>query len=84
MRRVRSFLPPAPPVGVSPCGLVWIAALKEMLRPASGTSHESQVAAKNPRPRQSPRQPLHFVPAVVTGFACRPDPEEMFGDTRGP
>lgn len=32
MRRVRSFLPPAPPVGVSPCGLVWIAALKEMLR----------------------------------------------------
>jgi hypothetical protein len=49
------------------------------------TSHESQVAANSdPQPRQSPRQPLHFVPAVVTGFASTPDPKKVFGGRQGP
>ena len=30
----------------------------------------------DPQPWQSPRQPLHFVPAVVTGFASTPDPKK--------
>ena len=84
IRRVRSFLPPAPSVpSVSPCGVGWIAAVLEMLR--LRPSHESQVAANSdPKPRQSPRQPLHSVPAVVTGFACHPDPKEVFGGSQGP
>lgn len=62
---------PSPPVPVSPCGWVWIAACVEMLRPASGTSQQSQVAAKPPGGHE-PRQPLHFVPTVVTSHARPP------------
>jgi len=46
------------------------AALKEMLRLAP--SQESQVAAKRPGGHE-PRQPLHFVPAVVTPHARPPE-----------
>jgi len=57
-----------------------------MLTNAPATpSHKNQVAANtDPQPRQSPRQPLHFVPAVVTAFASTPDPEEVFGGSQGP
>ena len=52
-----------------------IAACVEMLR--LSPSQGNQVAANSdPQPQQSPRQPLQFVPAVVTAFASNPDPKK--------
>jgi hypothetical protein len=86
LRRVRSFLPPAPPVGVSPCGSCWMPLVDECSVPQAGLRSNAKWRRRTPTPNPGKARANRSTSfrQLSRPLLPPPDPEEVFGGPRGP